>query len=83
MIPYPAQRKKLADCDIILTLDDNLEKVFGEDYFDDLIALILENLTPDPKHNRKLNAHENAYTTTKPITYRGKTFKPKLVIDTH
>lgn len=79
----PNTKKKLADCDIILTLDDNLEKVFGEDYFDDLIALILENLTPDPKHNRKLNAHENAYTTTKPITYRGKTFKPKLVIDTH
>ena len=84
----PHMKKKLADCDITLSLDDKLEATFGEDYFNDLLALILENLAPDPKGNRNLetklrNQHARAYTTSRPITYRGKTFTPKLLIDTY
>lgn len=84
----PHMVKKLADCDIALFLYDKLEDVFGEAYFDDLLALILKNLAPDAETNRNLetklrNPHERAYTTSQPITFRGKTFTPKLVIDTH
>lgn len=84
----PHMVRKLADCDIALFLYDKLEDVFGEAYFDDLLALILKNLAPDAKTNRNLetklrNPHERAYTTSQPITFRGKTFTPKLVIDTH
>lgn len=83
----PHMVKKLADCDITLSLDDKLEDIFGEGYFNDLLALILKNLAPDAKTNRSLetrfrNPHERAYTTSQPITFRGKTFTPKLVIDT-
>lgn len=83
----PHMKKKLADCDIALFLYDKLEDVFGEDYFDDLLALILKNLAPDAETNRNLetklrNSHERAYTTSQPITFRGKTFTPKLMIDT-
>lgn len=84
----PHMVKKLANCDIALSLHDKLESVFSEDYFDDLLALILKNLAPDAETNRNLetklrNPHERAYTTSQPITFRGKTFTPKLVIDTH
>lgn len=84
----PHMVKKLADCGIALFLYDKLENIFGEDYFDDLLALILKNLAPDAETNRNLetklrNPHERAYTTSQPITFRGKTFTPKLVIDTH
>lgn len=84
----PHMVKKLADCDIALLLYDKLESIFGEAYFDDLLALILKNLAPDAETNRNLetklrNPHERAYTTSRPITFRGKTFTPKLMIDTH
>lgn len=84
----PHMVKKLADCDITLFLYDKLEDVFGEDYFNNLLALILKNLAPDAETNRNLetklrNPHERAYTTSQPITFRDKTFTPKLVIDTH
>ena len=84
----PHMVKKLADCDIALFLYDKLENVFGDAYFDGLLALILKNLAPDAETNRNLetklrNPHERAYTTSRPITFRGKTFTPKLVIDTY
>lgn len=84
----PHMAKKLADCDIALFLYDKLENVFGDAYFDGLLALILKNLAPDAETNRNLetklrNPHERAYTTSQPITFRGKTFTPKLVIDTY
>lgn len=84
----PHMVKKLENCDITLSLDNKLEDIFGENYFKGLLTCVLSKLAPDAKTNRNLetklrNPHERAYTTSQPITFRGKTFTPKLVIDTH
>lgn len=84
----PHMKEKLENCDITLSLDNKLEDIFGDNYFKGLWLLTLNKLTPDAKRNREFetklrNPHTYAYTTSEPITYRGKTFTPKFVIDTY
>lgn len=84
----PHMVKKLENCDITLSLDNKLENIFGENYFKGLWLLTLNKLAPDAKRNREFetklrNPDTYAYTTSEPITYRGKTFTPKFTIDTH